>query len=141
MRPLRPDWEYRYLGAPYALPGASLVTGIDCWELYRLVQREDFGQLIDDFGALYHGENPKQRARDAIAGKLPGWRQTDWEEGAGVLFRFAGIAAHIGIATSQPGLLLHSHHAAGVSLLDLEQSPPWKARFDGCYVPAERCLS
>lgn len=141
MQPLRPDWEYRYLGAPYAMPGDSLVTGIDCWELYRLVQREDFGKLIDDFGELYHGENPKARARAAIAGHLPGWREVPWEEGAGVLFQFNGIPAHIGIATSQPGLVLHSHHAIGVTLLDLEQSPPWKARFVGCFVPAERRLT
>lgn len=135
MKPLRPDWEYRYIGAPYVFHGASLVTGIDCWELYRLVQREDFGREVDDFGPLYAGEDGRARARRLIDVNLPGWRPVEWEEGAGVLFRAGGVPHHIGIATSQRGLLLHAHHDLGVTLLDLNQSPPWKARFDGCYVP------
>lgn len=135
MIPLRPEWEWRYIGAPYAFHGASLVTGIDCWELYALVQRDDFGRHVDDFGAHYAGADGRARARRLIEDNIGGWRPVEWEEGAGVLFRMGGVPAHIGIATSQRGLLLHAHHNTGVSLLDLEQSPPWKARFAGCYVP------
>lgn len=137
MTPRRPDWWRRYLGAPYAMPGASLETGIDCWELYRLVMREDFGIEVTDFGPLYAGEDAMGQARRLIADNLAGWRKVEWEDGAGVLFLQFGIPSHIGIATATRGVLLHASQGKGVTTLDLGQrvNEGWKDRLVGCFVP------
>lgn len=132
MTPRRASWWTPYCGGPYRFRGRDIVNGIDCWGLYVLVMRLEFGRHVDDFGDLYasHGE-----ARDAIAGQIDGFRETTWEEGAGVLLNVGARPLHIGIATPTRGVILHAHESTGVDTVDVFKALRWKGKYAGCYVP------
>jgi cell wall-associated NlpC family hydrolase len=145
MTPLRPNWWLAYCGAPYAFRGRDLATGIDCWGLFVLVQREAFGRIVDDFGEVYppdRAEDPGDRrgllaAASAIRDRLPAWRKVPWEEGAGALLLSRGRPLHVGVCTATRGIILHAHAATGVDLLDLKTSIKWGDKLVGCYLPPE----
>ena len=137
MTPLRPDWWRAYVGGAYLWRGRDPKAGVDCWGLYAHVLAHDFGRPVNDFGWAYplDGDAGRDQARAFAAGEVTGWRQVEWEEGAAALFNVGAVPVHVGVCTTQRGIVLHAHRNAGVDLLDIDQSLKWKGRFVGCFLP------
>ncbi len=135
MTPRGPEWWLAYLGHDYLFRGRTLAGGIDCWGLVVVVLQDVFGIAVDDFGAMYAGDNGRHAARAVIAAERQGWREVEWEEGAVALLREGGAPSHVGICTATRGVILHAHHSCGVDMLDIERSIYWKDRLVACYLP------
>ncbi len=112
---LRDDHWSDLIGAPWKLGGADPETGIDCWELVRLVcsRRGIEVPAIRD---------PAQyRDRQSIgAPDLSGWRQvaeSDREPGDVAAYSLAGaVVDHVGVYVGG-GLIVHSRADSGVVAL------------------------
>jgi lipoprotein Spr len=102
-----------YVGIPFKDRGRSR-EGVDCWGLFRLVQKEVFGvdqPLYDSYSSVME----KEVVNDLVEGRPDDWHQiqmVDARPGDGVLMFRAG-EYHIGVVVGG-GRMLHIERGGSV---------------------------
>ncbi len=117
-----------YVGQPYQDRG--------CWELVRLVYREQLGIGLPGYEDEYAQISDEDRAE---LGRLIHENRTDWyaiapgDEQAGdvILFRVLGEPVHIGVI-AEPGMFLHVY-ARHTACTESYRNPKWRPRVEGIY--------
>lgn len=124
-------WIKDYIGLPWAENGDSR-SGVSCYNLCRLVLREQFGIDAPDYR-----QRPVSRAF-ASALRDPAWREVATPEpGDLVLLRDNGLPAHCGLVVGDKRMLHVSETTH--SCIERYDGPIWANRVLGFYRPAARC--
>lgn len=133
----QPDFN-KYIGIPYK-PAGRDVTGIDCWGLVRLVQKEQFGIELPSFDTEYDG-NDEARLEELIKQYKEGWEQIDKPEaGSVVLFSVLGYESHIGIAVDSESFL-HVRENMD-SVIEPFSTSRWNKRIVGHFKYSEKAAA
>lgn len=127
-----PSWCNAFRRIPYRDRGRDR-TGVDCYGLVALVNREQFGRRVPDYAYA------SSMDRVAVAGTVDAYLAIDWrkvdapEPGDLVMLSIAGRPWHCGVYVA-PGLMLHAIDGmlSGIDRLD---SVRWHRRFCGFYRP------
>ena len=117
-----------YVGMPYRDRG--------CWELVRLVYREQLGIDLPSYADEYAAVPEEDRAE---LGRLITEHRTDWyaippgdeRPGDAILFKMLGEPSHIGVIV-EPGLFLHVR-AGHLSCVENYLGAKWRPRVEGVY--------
>lgn len=116
-----PCWVRSYVGLPY-IPRGRTLDGVDCWGLFRLVQRDQYGIEVPSFA----DDVAYTRREDAHAvikflkehkGGL-GWHPIPIDnalEGDGILFRLFGGPMHVGTIVARNTVLHIDEGTASVA--------------------------
>lgn len=133
----QPDFN-KYIGIPYK-PAGRDVTGIDCYGLVRLVQKEQFGIELPSFDTEYDG-NDEARLEELIKQYKEGWEQIDKPEaGSVVLFSVLGYESHIGIAVDSESFL-HVRENMD-SVIEPFSTSRWNKRIVGHFKYSEKAAA
>ena len=133
----QPDFN-KYIGIPYK-PAGRDVTGIDCWGLVRLVQKEQFGIDLPSFDTEYDG-NDEARLEELIKQYKEGWEPIDKPEaGSVVLFSVLGCEQHIGIAVDSESFL-HVRENMD-SVIEPFSTSRWNKRIVGYFKYSEKAAA
>lgn len=123
-------WYNKYIGIPYKDKGRT-EAGIDCWGLVRLVYSEQYGIDMPSFTEDYEVKDI-DRLNQLFSQYTPGWAKLEEpKEGAVVLFRILGQAAHVGVMIDDKNFL-HTTRNQDVCVVSLENFK-WKKRVLGFY--------
>ena len=121
----------QYITIPYKDGGRDR-SGIDCFGLVILVEREVFGIELDDL--LYRSSedfDSNSHLVDAHRATIEAELVNDPEEGDLVLVRYNGLACHVGVYV-EPRCVLHSVSGLGTVCEKLD-SPRIRHRVEGFY--------
>jgi cell wall-associated NlpC family hydrolase len=130
-------WAARYIGVPFQPRGRDW-DGCDCWGLFRLVYREEFGIDLPSFIGDYEGtgkadfEDLARLITDATAGSC--WVPiADGEEriGDGIALLIGALPVHVGIVVGGKRMLIVEDglDACTESYAELK----WRNRLGGFY--------
>lgn len=121
------------IGVPYRLRGREPETGWDCWGCTRYVREHRWQRPSPSWSDAYDAALAASPAavEATIAERLGGWYQTDLVEGAALLFRVFGRAAHVGTYLGR-GMFLHALAGCETAVEDLD-SGRWKGRLVSAY--------
>lgn len=124
-----PGWAAQYVGLPY-LPGGRDRAGIDCWGLYSLIMREQFGLELPPYeGPVWAAGSSGRgivRAAEAYASQFTRIEAADTRLGDAILLRAMGLPIHIGMVVGN-GLMLHAEEYQN-SVIARYNSPQWASR-------------
>lgn len=124
-----PAWAADYVGIPYK-PGGKDRSGVDCWSLFAMVQREVFGVDVSDYdGPLYTTRRDAAAvgaAARAFAQRFVTIEAGDERTGDAVLLRILGVPMHIGVVVA-PGHMLHTEEGCDAVVEDY-RTPFWSPR-------------
>lgn len=134
------SWEGKYVGLPYAENGRAS-DGADCWGLACLVYAQELGILLPAYvGAACSTEVAE------IAGFVEHERMQGPWIAVGeprpfdlLVFRRGRYPSHIGIATSQPSMMLHMDGADQAKIVRWSDTR-WSHRFIGPFRHLQRAL-
>lgn len=111
-------WCSDYLDIPWKELGRNR-DGADCWGLYRLVMKEQFGIELPAYdGAGYQDGEDLTEVSALIDSQLVDWREVPQGSelvGDAVLIRVMGEPIHIGMVVG-PGRMLHIKPGVGASV-------------------------
>lgn len=110
MPPACSDWPREYIGIGFREKGRDR-EGVDCWGLYRLILKEQFGILISSYAEEYDSTEHRDQIAKIIR---DGTIKLSWTEvesgrerlGDGILLRMMGLPIHIGLVI-EPGRMIH----------------------------------
>ena len=127
-----PAWCGRFTKIPYVDKGRTC-DGLDCYGLYKLVNREQFGRLVPDY--VYDSSMDA----DAVAQVMDRYLDVDFRKvetpapGDLITLKILGRPWHCGVWVA-PGLMLHAidHALSGIDRLD---SVRWARRITGFHRP------
>ncbi len=129
-----PPWTADYVGLPFKAGGRDR-TGLDCYGLFALVLREQFGKEIPAYDGFGFNQGCD---RAALAAFIEAHRE-DWTEvppgeerpGDGILLRLLGHPIHVGVVIGK-GWMLHVEDGID-ACLERYDGPRWSRRVMGCY--------
>lgn len=128
-------WSASYVGLPWQERGLTR-DGIACWGLCRLVYAEVLGLTVPDYAAEV--TSLQERAEVAavfVEGTMGGpWHQVPERAARAfdiVVFRRAGLDAHVGLVTA-PGRMLHITAGEDSAIVDYTAGR-WAPRLSGVY--------
>lgn len=132
MDAVAPDWCGRFVKIPYLDKGRTR-AGLDCYGLFALVNREQFGRVVPDY--VY----PSSLDQGAVAQVMGRYLDVDFRRvetpvpGDLITLKILGRPWHCGIWVA-PGLMLHAidHTVSGIDRLD---SVRWARRVTGFHRP------
>ena len=113
-----PAWVAGYIGIPFEGKGRTR-EGCDCYGLLRLVELEQFAQMLPEYSD-YDPGNQEEEAR-LIDERLPligASRVESPEAGDIVQLRYLGAPSHVGVFVGD-GMVLHTAPKKGVVLESL----------------------
>ena len=129
-----PAWAGAYVGIPFKTHGRDR-SGLDCWGLIELVQREQLGGHWPQYEGAdwFAGQSPEVVATDAVIHTTHFTRLPEGQEqmGDGILIRMRGFPFHVGLVLA-PGRMLHTTEEAG-SVIENYRSMLWTHRMMGFY--------
>jgi cell wall-associated NlpC family hydrolase len=129
-----PDWVAKFTDIPFACGGRSR-EGCDCWGLFQLVSREQFGIELPTYGGLAWapGGDDVAVARDAArhAALFTPVAPEDARAGDGLLLRVMGAPMHVGVVVC-PQWMLHVERGCN-SVIEQYTAMHWKRRVLGIY--------
>lgn len=105
-----PDWVAAYIGLPYAMRGDNPASGIDCYQLVRLVLREQFAIDAPDYRGEYGVDSSHGHVARLLRRYAPGWVSIlagQEQPGDVVLLIRRGLPLHCGLVIA-PGWMLHT---------------------------------
>lgn len=124
-----PGWAGQYVGLPYA-PGGRDRAGIDCWGLYSLIMREQFGMELPPYeGPPVTSAGSLRAVAKAAADYASQFTQIAAEDarlGDAILLRTYGYPVHIGMVVGR-SLMLHAEEYQD-SVIARYNSPQWASR-------------
>lgn len=128
-------WSTGYIGLPWQDRGLTR-AGIACWGLVRLVYAERLGLDVPDYAAevvslAERAEVAAVFAGGTVAGPWAAVPEGDAREFDVVVFRRAGLDAHVGIIT-EPGRMLHITSGQDSAVIDYTAGR-WAPRLSGTY--------
>lgn len=142
MRDHPEPWAGQYIGIPYLDRGRSR-AGLDCWGLFCLIQREQFGRNLPAYDGLGYRDfqgSTRELQRRAMAAFMADaavrkhWREVPAdaaEPGDGLLLRIMGHPIHVGVCAGAPWFL---HIEEGVdSCVERWDALKWQRRLIGVY--------
>jgi cell wall-associated NlpC family hydrolase len=129
-----PEWVNRFTDIPFRYAGRDF-NGCDCWGLFQLVAREQFGIELPPYrGVSWNPEGDDAAvARDAArhADRFTKVDPSDARAGDGLLLRVMGMPMHVGVVVC-PGWMLHVETRCD-SVLEQYDAMHWKNRVLGIY--------
>ena len=122
----------KYVGLKYQSRGRDW-SGVDCYGLVKLFYRQELGVELPDYN-YSDADNMQEVSLCAVAGRSnPNlWTRVltaAW--GDVVMFRIAGLPAHIGVVLNNRDFL-HAFHGRNACVESLE-SINWRQRIDGYF--------
>lgn len=109
-------WAEVYIGIPYKLGGRTILEGLDCWGLFRLVQRNHYRREIPECELAKEGYN-------TIIAEVRGhpemrrWRNIGVGlDGCAVMLHYGADPVHLGTFIDSEGVkgILHTVKSVGV---------------------------
>lgn len=131
--PVAPAWAAEYVGIPF-VPNGQTHEGLDCWQLARIVAREQFGIDYPDYDIADPCDGPQVGARSREITAAPPWRQVTIAEARPpdvVVFRVLPHPSHVGVFLT-PQWFLHIR-AGTCSALGRLDAIIWRHRIDGVF--------
>ena len=129
-----PGWAAQYVGLPYA-PGGRDRAGVDCWGLYSLVLREQFGMELPAYEGPPMGSSASlravARAAEDYARQFSRIEACDARLGDAILIRTFGFPIHVGMVMAR-ALMLHAEEYQE-SVIARYTSPQWASRIVSFY--------
>jgi cell wall-associated NlpC family hydrolase len=123
-----------YIGIPFCEHGRDK-EGCDCWGLFRIFYREQFGIYLPSYESEYKTLDDKETLSRLIKnGKELNWKPIRVGEekfGDGILFRIMGYPMHVGVIVKK-GWFLHILKGTD-SVLEYYSSPVWNKRVIGIF--------
>lgn len=124
-----PGWAAQYVGLPY-LPGGRDRAGIDCWGLYSLIMREQFGMELPAYEGPTWGSRASGRgiraAAEEYAKQFTPIEASEARLGDAILIRTFGMPIHLGMVVGRD-LMLHAEEYQN-SVIARYNSPQWASR-------------
>ena len=129
-----PSWVAQYVGLPYR-PGGRDRAGIDCWGLYALVMREQFGMELPPYegppwGSAATGRGIAKAAAE-YAQQFTQIEPPAAKLGDAILIRSYGMPIHLGMVVGRE-LMLHAAEYQ-TSVIARYNSPLWASRIVSFY--------
>lgn len=124
------NWVNDYIGIAYKEKGRDRDTGLDCWGLVRLIQREQFGNELPSF--VEQQSSDPEKLQEIFATQREGWIAVDeYKVGDVVLFRMLGYEMHVGTYIGENKFI---HVREGFdSVVERLDSGKWKSRKVGVF--------
>ncbi len=128
-------WIANYIGNPWKFGGDNLGDGLDCWGLFRQVQKDQFDLTLDTIdigeyrvaGVLRNFDNNPE---------VSNWKKVDKpKNGDAVLMRTGKYPSHVGVwvqVDDEKGVL-HSAETYGVIFSTTDKLPTMGWNIEGFY--------
>ena len=128
-------WSEPYIGLPWQERGLTR-DGLACWGLARLVYAEVLGLAVPDYAAAVTSLAERAEIASVFAGGTTAgpWRSVPEGEAHAfdiLVFRRAGLDAHVGIVT-EPGRMLHITAGQDSGIVSYTDGR-WAPRLSGIY--------
>lgn len=134
-----PELFAKYIGIPYVDKG-RVITGLDCWGLFRLPFLDELGIELESFTDDYETANDTTIVRSLIDGNIDTqWKKhpiTEAQCWDGLLINM-GKSYHVALI-AVPGIMLHIQKGSG-SCLERYDCTKWRHRIVGLYRHADFC--
>lgn len=127
-----PAWVNNYIGLPYKSYGKDK-SGIDCYNLVRLVYKEQFNIDIPYYKDIgYESRKDSKKIAEFMEKESKKWNKTDIiRPGTVIMFRVMGYPTHVGVAVSDKYML---HIEEGInSVVERYDGLKWKKRIHAAY--------
>jgi len=128
------EWASRYIGIPFKMHGADR-TGIDCWNLFRLIYQEQFDRKLPSYNDEYDESFNREQLAAVIYRHLAPWsrimEQGKESPGDAILFRILGEPTHVAVVAGD-GFMVHVMRGCN-SVLEHYRQAIWAHRIVGFY--------
>ena len=129
-----PAWVSDYVGISYR-PGGRTREQCDCWGLFALVLKEQFGVSLEEYdGPMFQGRRDAQAVGEAAAAFAARFNQIEPGQerlGDGILIRMLGVPLHVATVVA-PGWMLHIEEACD-AVVENYRGRAWSGRLLGFY--------
>jgi len=133
------NWADKYVGIPYQ-EGGRTVMGVDCWGLYYLVLKHEFGIIVPTYeGHIYHPKS-KEEQEKLIAYIQGETKKTHvWQEikpgdeiaGDAIRLKVIGRILHIGVVVDPKTKIMIQTLEHNGTIISKYNSVSWKNRVVG----------
>jgi len=124
----------KYVGIPFKPRGRDR-TGCDCWGIFRLFYKDEFGIELPSYVNDYESIDNHKKIYSLISkGTEEKWKQIELGKeqfGDGILFRIMGYPMHVGIIIKKR-LFLHVFKGTD-SVLEYYDNLIWRKRIAGIF--------
>lgn len=136
-----PSWTEKYVGIPFVLRGRS-IEGADCWGLFALILKEQFGIEIPAHDTDHYEELAAKERWKRLAALIVEQRERekqiwipidicDATIGDDLILRMLNLPLHVSFVVA-PGWMIHTELGIDSVLENFERSN-WKNRILGAY--------
>lgn len=129
-----PVWVSKYIGIPFLRGGRNIETGLDCWGLFYIVYREQFGIELPVYGDVSQSTMANVKIGGFIVAQA---HEECWEkippqycrEGDGLIMRKRGFPIHVAMHVAR-GWILHIERGIDSAC---ERYDPLDCTIEGAY--------
>jgi cell wall-associated NlpC family hydrolase len=126
-----PEWCGKYIDIRFKAGGRGR-HGCDCWGLFRMVYRDEFGIFLKRYSGLYQSMTDTTGLLALFMLENSAWEKVESPRvGDGILLRVMGHPIHVGIVVS-PNRMLHIERKLW-SVIEPFDSIRWSKRVLGFY--------